>query len=46
MKKLELLLEKEKNYLFKCAYCNSLFTKCQRKLLTCYYSKAFIDFKG
>ena len=26
MKKLELLLEKEKNYLNKCAYCNTLFT--------------------
>lgn len=27
MKKLELLLEKDKNYLNKCAYCNVLFTK-------------------
>lgn len=27
MKKLELLLEKEKNYLYKCAYCKKLFTK-------------------
>ena len=27
MKKLELLLEKDKNYLNKCAYCNRLFTK-------------------
>jgi hypothetical protein len=26
MKKLELLLEKEKNYLYKCAYCMRLFT--------------------
>jgi hypothetical protein len=26
MKKLELLLEKERNYLYKCAYCNKLFT--------------------
>ena len=26
MKKVELLLEKEKNYLHKCAYCNKLFT--------------------
>jgi hypothetical protein len=26
VKKLELLLEKEKNYLHKCAYCNKLFT--------------------
>lgn len=35
MKKLELLLEKEKNYLHKCAYCNKLFSKKQRKVLTC-----------
>lgn len=27
MKKLELLLEKDKNYLHKCAYCLRLFTK-------------------
>jgi hypothetical protein len=27
MKKLELLLEKEKNYLHKCAYCSKLFSK-------------------
>ena len=27
MKKLELLLEKDKNHLYKCAYCNKLFTK-------------------
>jgi hypothetical protein len=27
MKKLELLLEKDKNHLHKCAYCNKLFTK-------------------
>lgn len=27
MKKLELLLEKEKNYLYRCAYCLRLFTK-------------------
>jgi hypothetical protein len=26
MKKLELLLEKERNYLYKCAFCNQLFT--------------------
>jgi hypothetical protein len=29
MKKLELLLEDEKNYLHKCAYCLKLFTKTQ-----------------
>ena len=27
MKKLEILLEKEKNYLHKCSYCSKLFTK-------------------
>ena len=27
MKKLELLLEKDKNYLNRCAFCNSVFTK-------------------
>ncbi len=27
MKKLEILLEKEENYLYKCCYCNKLFTK-------------------
>jgi hypothetical protein len=35
MKKLELLLEKDKNYLNKCAICDALFTKNQRKYLTC-----------
>ena len=46
MKKLEILLEKEQNYLFKCAYCNKLFTKAQRKQLTCFKGKPFIDFYG
>jgi hypothetical protein len=31
MKKLEILLEKDQNYLYKCAYCSRLFTKVQRK---------------
>jgi len=35
MKKLEILLEKERNYLYKCAHCNRLFTSGQRKVLTC-----------
>ena len=35
MKKLELLLEKERNYLYKCAHCNKLFTLSQRKVLHC-----------
>lgn len=46
MKKLELLLEKEKNYLYKCAYCLRLFTKSQRKDLSCTKGKPFIDFHG
>jgi hypothetical protein len=46
MKKLELLLEKEKNYLHKCAYCNKLFTKKQRKVLACKKGTAFIDSNG
>jgi hypothetical protein len=46
MKKLELLLEKEKNYLHKCAYCNKLFTKKQRKVLSCRKGTTFIDSNG
>lgn len=46
MKKLELLLEKEKNYLYKCAYCMRLFTKDQRKIMSCNKGKAIIDYHG
>mmetsp|Transcript_61775 Transcript_61775/g.85101 ORF Transcript_61775/g.85101 Transcript_61775/m.85101 type:complete len:188 (-) Transcript_61775:1906-2469(-) len=46
MKKLELLLEKEKNYLNKCAFCSKLFTKKQRKVLSCRKGKNFIDCNG
>ena len=46
MKKLELLLEKDKNYLHKCAYCMTLFTKNQRQLLSCPKGKVFIDDHG
>ena len=35
MKKLELMLEKDKHYLNKCAYCSAMFTKTQRKYLIC-----------
>lgn len=35
MKKLELLLEKDKNYLNKCVSCDAIFTKKQRKYLKC-----------
>jgi hypothetical protein len=46
MKKLELLLEDEKNYLNKCAYCLKLFTKSQQEVLSCSKGKPFIDFNG
>ncbi len=46
MKKLELLLEKEKNYLHKCAYCSKLFSKKQRKVLTCRNGLQSIDANG
>lgn len=46
MKKLELLLEKEKNHLYKCAYCMKLFTESQRSYLSCPNGKVFIDYHG
>jgi hypothetical protein len=46
MKKLELLLEKDENYLYKCAYCMKLFTKSQRKYLSCPKGKAIVDEYG
>jgi len=46
MKKLELLLEKERNYLYKCAYCSKLFTMSQRKVLHCTKAKSYIDSNG
>ena len=46
MKKLELLLEKESNYLYKCAHCNRLFTMSQRKVLHCPKAKSYIDSNG
>ena len=46
MKKLEILLEKDKNYLYKCAYCQKLFTKDQRRHLTCSNGKPFINAYG
>jgi hypothetical protein len=46
MKKLELLLEKDKNYLHKCAYCMRLFTKSQRSFLSCPKGKVYIDDHG
>ena len=46
MKKLEILLEKEKNYLYKCAYCQKLFTKEQRKVLSCQKGNTVISYNG
>ena len=43
---IELLLEDEKNYLHKCAYCLKLFTKSQQQVLACTKGKAFIDYNG
>ena len=43
MKKLEVLLEKEQNYLHRCGYCLGLFTRSQRKLLACPKGRAFVD---
>ena len=46
MKKLEILLEKDENYLYKCAYCMKLFTKSHRKYLSCLNGKPTIDYHG
>ena len=46
MKKLELLLEKNSNYLYKCAHCNKLFTIDQREVLHCSKGKSYIDYNG
>lgn len=46
MKKLELLLEKDKNYLHKCGYCLRLFTKNQRQYLSCPKGELLIDDHG
>lgn len=46
MKKLEVLLEKDKHYLHRCGYCLSLFTRDQRKILACPKGKIVIDAQG
>jgi hypothetical protein len=46
MKKLEMLLEDESNLLYRCIYCNSLFTLDQTEYLKCKNAKIFIDFHG
>ena len=35
LKKIELLIEKKKNYLYRCVNCNMLFTIKQQKILHC-----------
>jgi hypothetical protein len=43
MKKLEVLLEKDKNYLHRCGYCFALFTHGQRKTLACPRGRVVVD---
>ena len=45
-KKLEALLEEERNILQLCTYCNKIFTMEQREWMTCPKAKIFIDFHG
>ncbi len=46
MKKLELMLDDENNALFRCVYCNKLFTRSQKSLMVCAKANIFIDFHG
>jgi hypothetical protein len=46
VKKLELLLEDENNSLFRCIYCNKLFTRGQKPWMVCSKANIFIDFHG
>ncbi len=46
MKKLELLLEDENHALFRCVYCNKLFTRSQKAWMVCSRANIFIDFHG
>ena len=46
MKKLELLFEEEANMLYRCVYCNYLYTSAQREWMVCEKAKIFIDFHG
>jgi hypothetical protein len=46
MKKLEILLEKERTYLHKCAFCNHLFILEHRAVLHCSKAKSVIDHNG
>lgn len=45
----EMLLKtsnKKQNQLYRCVHCGMLFTKEQRKKLTCYHAPAYINFRG
>ncbi len=46
MKKLELLLDDEAHTLFRCVYCNKLFTRTQKSWMVCAKANIFIDFHG
>jgi hypothetical protein len=46
MKKLELMISVETNTLFRCIYCNKLFTIAQKSWMICSRAKIFIDFHG
>lgn len=46
MKKLEIMLGDENNALFRCVYCNKLFTRAQKTWMICSKAKIFIDFHG
>ena len=46
MKKLEILLEDENHALFRCVYCNKLFTREQKNWSICSKTNIFIDFHG
>jgi len=46
MKKLEILLSDENNTLFRCVYCNKLFTHTQKAWMVCPKANIFIDFHG
>lgn len=43
MKKLELLLEKEENHIFRCTKCDKLLTIAQQEKMFCMKSQAYID---
>ncbi len=42
----QLLIESENRHLYRCVYCNRLFTLEQREWMSCDKAKIFIDFHG